>query len=59
MSDELDESVFTTPRRKRCRDCCYLAEGEDGTWLCTDFDYGDGKDIETIEDEDCSLNIRV
>ncbi len=58
MSEQREEDeVFNTPRRRRCRDCCYLAENEDGTWICTDFDCGEGTDIEEIDDEDCSLNI--
>ena len=59
MNKKAEEAIFNTPCRRRCRDCCYLAEGENGEWLCTDFDYGEGKDIEKIADEDCSLNIEI
>ncbi len=41
-----------TPRMVRCMKCSYLEEC-DGKWKCSD---GDGRDIETIPDEECCLN---
>ena len=42
---------MTTYEMRRCRDCAYLVEGENGEWICDDC----GKDIHDITDDECSL----
>ena len=44
------EGIFNTPQKQRCRDCCYLVEGDNGEWMCD----GCGKDIRDIPDDECS-----
>lgn len=41
---------MTTQKQCRCKDCAYLVEGDDGSWICD----GDvPKNIEDIPDEEC------
>lgn len=35
----------------RCKDCAYLVEGDNGEWICTDWN----KEIHKVDDEDCAL----
>lgn len=37
---------------ERCRDCGYLAEGDNKAWICEDC----GKDVHDITDDECSAN---
>lgn len=37
--------------KERCMDCPYLIEGDNGEWLCSDFEYEDS--IKPIEEVDC------
>ena len=45
------EKIFNTPQKRRCRDCIYLYEGDNGEWMCDDWE----KDIHDIPDEDCAV----
>ena len=47
----MEDPIFNTPQKKRCRDCAYLIE-ENGKWVCDDC----GKDIHDIPDNECSAN---
>ena len=46
-----EKGECATPKMVRCMNCSYLTEC-DGSWRCSDGD----KNIETIPDEECSLN---
>lgn len=48
---------MTTKEMIRCKDCCYLVEGNCGEWCCSDF-YADEeiRNIHDIDDEDCPLD---
>lgn len=49
MKTEIND-VFNTPQKRRCRDCCYLIEDDNGNWVCDDC----GKEIHEIPDDECS-----
>lgn len=42
---------MTTKEMRRCRDCGYLVEGDNGEWVCSDW----GKEIHEVPDEDCAV----
>lgn len=42
---------MTTWQMIRCKDCDYLTEGNNGEWICEDWE----SDIHTIENIDCAL----
>lgn len=42
---------MTTKEMIRCKHCAYLVEGEDGSWVCDDYEI----DIHKIPDEACAL----
>lgn len=39
-----------TQEMKRCTDCAYLVEGDNGEWVCDDC----SKEIHEIQDDACS-----
>lgn len=42
---------MTDKEMMRCRHCIYLAEGDNGEWICTDWEC----EIHNVEDEDCAV----
>lgn len=36
-------------KMERCRDCCYLIEGDEGEWICDIYNAA----VIYIEDDDC------
>lgn len=44
-------AVMTTKEMQRCRDCGYLVEGDNGEWVCSDWE----KEIHEVADEDCAV----
>ena len=52
LYDTNEDELFDTPQKRRCRDCSYLIEGDNGKWVCDDC----RKDIHEILDDDCSAN---
>ena len=48
----IEDEIFNTPQKKRCRDCVYLVEDKDGNWVCDES----WEDIHKIPDEECSAN---
>ncbi len=42
---------MTTKEMIRCKDCCYLVEGDNGEWICEDWE----KEIHDIPDDECLL----
>ena len=35
--------------QKRCSDCCYLVEDDNGRWICDNV----GKEIHSVTDREC------
>lgn len=42
---------MTTPEMIRCKHCAYLVEGDNGEWICEDWD----KEIHEVLNEDCAV----
>ncbi len=42
---------MTDKEMMRCRHCIYLAEGNNGEWICADWEC----EIHEVEDEDCAV----
>ncbi len=42
---------MTTKEMTRCKNCCYLVEGDNGEWICDDWE----KEIHEVSDEDCAV----
>ena len=53
FSDIDINNIFNTPQKRRCRDCAYLVEADNGDWVCDDC----GKEIHSIPNDECSAEM--
>ena len=47
---QANEVADTEKGLERCKDCIYLVEGDNGEWICTDWE----KEVHEVPDEDCA-----
>ena len=49
--ERLAKALDEAEKYKRCEDCAYLVEGDNGEWICDDW----SKNIHDVSNDDCAL----